>query len=87
MLPGMARRFPQGKLGVGANDDAEMLRAADRHRLERLARRLAADRAAMLEAMVQAQERGASLREIAQATGMSHTGVAKQLREHQRRKS
>jgi transcriptional regulator with XRE-family HTH domain len=81
MLPDMARKFPQGESEVGTNDDAEMLRAADRRKLERLARRLAADRVAMLKAMRDAQARGASLREIAQAAGMSHTGVAKWLRE------
>jgi len=76
----MARKFPQGEPGAGAND-AEVLYASDRRKLERLARRLAADRAALREAMREAQARGASLREIAEAVGMSHTGVAKQLKE------
>lgn len=58
-----------------------MLRVTDRRKLERLARRLAADRAALKAAMREAQARGASLREIAEATGLSHSGVRKQLRE------
>jgi len=60
-----------------------MLRAADRRRLERLAHRLKTDRLTLRQAMHDAQKRGASLREIAQATGMSHTGVAKWLRERE----
>jgi len=76
----MARKLPQGESHNGAND-AEMLRAAERQRLERLARRLERDRVALRVAMHDAQTRGASLREIAQAVGMSHTGVAKWLRE------
>jgi DNA-binding Lrp family transcriptional regulator len=58
-----------------------VLRAPERRKLERRARRLEADREALREAMREAQARGASLREIADVVGMSHTGVAKWLRE------
>lgn len=58
-----------------------VLRVADRRRLEQRARRWRADRALLLTAMRQAQINGASLREIAEIVEMSHTGVAKWLRE------
>jgi DNA invertase Pin-like site-specific DNA recombinase len=70
------------KLPLGESGENEpVLRAADRRKLERLAKRLAADRAALRQAMRDAQAAGASLREIADATGLSHTGVRRQLRE------
>lgn len=80
LFPLMATNLPRGAGGQSANDDA-MLRAADRRKLERLAARLEADRVAMRKAMREAQERGASLREIAEAASMSHTGVAKWLKQ------
>jgi hypothetical protein len=60
---------------------ANVLRIADRERLEGAARRLEVDRRAMREAMREARAHGATLREIAEAAGVSHTNVAKQLRE------
>jgi hypothetical protein len=68
------------KEDVSSASDALMLRATELRKVERLARRLEADRAALVEAMREAQASGASLREIADAAGLSHTGVAKQLR-------
>jgi hypothetical protein len=68
------------KEDVPSASDALMLRAAQLRKVEHLARRLEADRAALLEAMREAEAGGASLREIAQATGLSHTGVRRQLR-------
>ena len=58
-----------------------MLRVADRRKLERLASRLRADRVALRSAMREAHGRGATLREIADAPGLSHTGVRLQLQE------
>jgi DNA-directed RNA polymerase specialized sigma24 family protein len=57
-----------------------MLRAKERQKLERRAERLAVAREALREAIVEARERGATLREIGDAIGMSHTGVAKWLK-------
>jgi DNA invertase Pin-like site-specific DNA recombinase len=76
----MEIRIPQGDDLVSTND-ALMLRVAQRRKLERLARRLEIDRVKLRDAMREAQANGASLREIADATGLSHTGVRKQLKE------
>jgi DNA-binding IclR family transcriptional regulator len=63
-----------------------MLRAVDRRKLEQLARRRDKTAAALLEAMLNAQKRGATLREIGQAVGLSHTGVRRLLTEAKRRR-
>jgi hypothetical protein len=58
-----------------------VLRYDDRRKLERRARRWRRDREELREAMREAAARGASLREIGEVVGLSHTGVAKWLAE------
>ena len=79
----VATKLPIGDSGSAPNH-GDVLRGPERRKLERRAHRLEADKEALLEAMREAQERGASLREIAEVVGWSHTGVSKALRKPKR---
>jgi hypothetical protein len=65
---------------VALSKPSDVLRAADRHKLERRAHRAEVARKQLREAAREANVHGASLREIAAVLGMSHTGVAKWLK-------
>jgi hypothetical protein len=76
----METELPTGRPRPAANH-GNVLRAPERRKLERRARRLEADREALRDAMREAKASGATLREIAEVVGMSHAGVAKWLRQ------
>ena len=75
----VATQLPTGSADRPANLRV-VLRAADRRRLERRAARVEADRELLRQAVLEARERGASLREIGSAIGMTHAGVGKMLK-------
>jgi hypothetical protein len=78
---------PAGGPRRSAANHGDVLSPEDRRRLQRRAARLEADRDKLREAMREAQEHGASLRNIAAAVEAyrgspnTHTGVAKWLAE------